>query len=61
MRELVPALSNLAMLMKDAVHGAYGTMAHPLVEQNGIDLWRSLVHEFVGVQNVEHSLPVLQT
>ena len=61
MRELVSALPDLGVLVKDAVHRADGAVIQPFVKQGGIDLRRRLVHEPVGAQEFEHGLFILQT
>src|SRR3989337_3540663 len=57
--QLVPALLDLLVVIKEAVHGAYGTMVLTFVQKGGIDLIGRLIHKPVGVENIEHSLPFL--
>src|ERR1019366_9524928 len=56
MTKLIAALFQLPVLGQDAMHGAYRAEIDVLVQQGGIDLYRSLVAEPFRVQMIEHYL-----
>ena len=59
MAELVSPFFDLRMRIEDAVHGAYGAVVYPFIQKGCVDFMGCLVHELVGMEDVEHFLPFL--
>ena len=57
--ELIAPLSQLGMLLEDAIHGAHRAQVLTLIQQRRVDLRGGLVHESLRVQGVVHRLALL--
>jgi len=54
--QLVATLPHFAFLLQDAVHGAHGANIPPFIEQGGVYLPGSLVHEPFTMHEIEDLL-----
>src|SRR5208283_4026162 len=60
MTQLVSALLDLLVLIKDAIHRPYRAMVLALVQKSCIDLIGCLIHKSVSVEDIKYSLPFLR-